>query len=105
MILSRAQQVIAAKLFQGTDQQSVLSSVIHQNEKTVSIGRFFERNRVVKINDDQGEIDINVEKLTKICQQNGIIDENNQLTEYGQELIDDTVNESVLLRVLRYASS
>jgi hypothetical protein len=105
MNLSHVQRVIVAQLYGAKDNPSACYTIIRTNPKAVQFSKLLEQSNVIVVNETDETAEVNEEKLKEIAEKNDLVDEMGELTETGQELLDATIKESVLTRVLRYASS
>lgn len=91
MILSHEQLVLVAQLVTQQEQPVECFMLISTNAKTNSFGRVFEENGLILIGEEEVEL---LPEFFEQAERNGVIDESGQLTEEGEELSQQVIEES-----------
>lgn len=94
MILSADQQVIAAQLFKTQERPTDCYAIISTNAKTRAIGQLFGRAGLLDITQDSVNL---LPEFTDQLKHNGIIGEDGEITELGDQLSQRKVEESYRL--------
>ena len=103
MILSADQQVLAAQLFKKREQPTDGYTIIGNNAKTRAIGQLFKRNGLLDMTQDSVVL---LPTFFDQMQLNGIVDEDGEITELGNELSQRVIEESYrLFKAIVSASS
>lgn len=103
MILSNEQQTLVAQLVIKQDQPAECFGLISSNAKTRSFGQLFEKHKLVRINEDTVDL---LPAFFVEAHRNGVTDENGNLTEDGEAMSKETIEESFrFFRALLLASS
>jgi hypothetical protein len=91
MILSYEQQALLAQLIIKQDQPEECFSLVSSNAKTNAFGRFFEKNGLIVIRDNQVEL---TPAFFVQAHKNGVTDEAGELTDDGTEMSKQTIEET-----------
>lgn len=103
MILSKEQQVLVAQLAIKQKQPAECFGLISSNAKTRSFGQLFEKHKLIKLNEDTVDL---LPAFFVDAHRNGVTDESGNLTEYGEELSKNTIEETYrFFRAMLLASS
>ena len=98
MILSEDQSTLVAQLVAKQDEPLECFKLIHTNAKTIAFGQLFSRRGLITLSDESVELN---SEFFETAKANGLIDDTDQLTERGQELSQQTIEESFkLFRVM-----
>lgn len=91
MILSTEQQALVAQLLKKQDQPADCFQLISSNAKTRAFGKFFETNKLITVGD--GTVEFNPAFFVQ-AYRNGITDEAGALTDQGDEMSQQTIEET-----------
>lgn len=94
MILSHAQQVLAAQLVKVQDQPALCFDIISTNSKTHAIGKLFQSKKLISIGDESVEL---LPEFFVQAHLNGITDESGILTDDSEELAQEQIEETYRL--------
>jgi hypothetical protein len=94
MILSTEQQTLVAQLVIKQDQPEECFGLIGSNAKTRSFGQLFEKHKLVKINKDTVDL---LPAFYVAAHRNGVTDEHGNLTEDGEALSKNNIEETYRL--------
>lgn len=106
MILSQGQQTLVAQLQQVKELPTKCYQVGFANSKTAEMVEYFAKHGMLTVDEQAQEIVINDAVFSKIATDNGILDEFDQLTEYGQTLSQQQIEEKFTLfpKLLKFVS-
>lgn len=94
MILSHEQLVLVAQLVTKQTQPVECFVLVSTNAKTITFGQVFEKNNMLKITDDEVTL---LPEFFDVAERNGIVEETGTLTEVGEKLSQETIQEKFQL--------